>query len=600
MNVKPLTLLLCRGLALLTALVIAGGFIFHAFDLIQNQPAAARYGLSFVKTGQGAIEATSVPIAAILGGVLPGSRVIAIGSVPVPEKITVFDLERRLASTDSTTSLTFETAEGRHVSVRLSQQTGVWAARGDSGLPRWLASVLSFVSLEVPPIVLLWAALLLLIKKPNDFEAKALAICFLMLCFSMENWITEFGAPVWLATFIYRSGLCCAVAVIGAFPSGNFALRGSWIPAAIASVGLALNLLYASRTDPLAATMQVWVSILVLLGLIATALTITIRFTRQPGVIERQQIKWVAIGAAVTALALIWVAASSSVGINLWLPGGASFVLMRFTSMIFPIGLPLGLLVAMLRYRLYDSDSIITHSATFAVLAASLLAIFGAFQSVITGMEQTLIAGQLGAIPAAVAAALTALLFAPVQERAKQFSERRCRPKLFHLREEFPVLVGDLRETCTPVELARAVENDIRAALHARAVAIVVDGKLLFVEGVENDFVTAWFEQFRPTIAAKLQIVRSDPVFPFRLPLAADGFQMHGWLLLGPRPDGSLYGREERKALRALAAPLARAMAISLRREDLHAVSQQERMNLSDRIMKVENVIGQFPSVKKI
>jgi hypothetical protein len=334
------------------------------------------------------------------------------------------------------------------------------------------------------------------------------------------------------------------------------------------------------------------------MGLIAAALTITVRFARQPSVIERLQIKWVAIGAAVTALALIWVAVSGSVGVNLWLPGGTNFVLMRLTSMIFPIGLPLGLLVAMLRYRLYASDSIITHSASFAVLAASLLAIFGAFQSVVTGMEQTLIAGQIGSVPAAVAAALTALLFAPVQERAKQFSERRCRPMLFHLREEFPVLVGDLRETCTPVELAGLVENDIRAALHARAVAIVVNGKLLFVEGMQSDLATAWCEQFRPANAAKLQIVRSDPVFPFRLPLAADGFQMRGWLLLGPRPDGSLYGREERKALRSLAAPLARAMAISLRREDLHAVSQQERMSLSDRIMKVENVIGQFSTAK--
>ena len=588
MNVKLLTLLLCRGLALLTALVIAGGFIFHALDLIHNQPAAARYGLSLARTEQGAVEVTSVPIAVLLGGVLPGSRIVAIGSIPVPEKITVFDLEARLAHVDATIALTFETTEGHHATVRLSPLAGLWTARGDSGLPRWLASILSFVSLEVPPLVLLGAALLLLIKKPNDFEAKALAICFLMLCFSMENWITEFGAPVWLATFIYRSGLCCAVAVIGAFPSGNFALPGSWIPAAIASVGLALNLLYAGRIDPFAATMQVWVSILVLLGLLAAALTITIRFARQPSVIERLQIKWVAIGAAVTALALIWVAVSGSVGVNLWLPGGANFVLMRVTSMIFPIGLPLGLLVAMLRYRLYDSDSIITHSASFAVLAASLLAIFGAFQSVITGMEQSLIAGQLGAIPAAVAAALTALLFAPVQERAKLFSERRCRPRLFHLREEFPVLVGDLRETCTPVELARAVENDIRAALHARAIAIIVDGKLLFVEGMESGLATAWCEQFQPANAKKLQIVRNDSVFPFRLPLAADGFQMHGWLLLGPRPDGSLYGREERKALRSLAAPLARAMAISLRREDLHAVSRQERTSLSDRIMKVE------------
>ncbi len=593
-----LVLLLCQGLAFLTALVVAGGFVFHALDLARNQPAAARYGLALVRTAPGTIVASAVPAQAILAGVPPGSRVIAIGLAPVPEGATVFDLEGRLARADATVAVTFETAQGRRNTIRLPRQAGVWTARGDSNLPRWFASLLSFVSLEVPPLILLWAAFLLLTKKPDDFEARALAICFLMLCFSVENWITELGAPPWLATFIYRSGLCGTVAVIGAFPSGNFALPGSWISAAVAGIGLALNIFSAGRTDAWAASAQLWVSILLLLGLIVAAVTITIRFMRQTNVVERLQIKWVAIGAAVTTLALVWVAVSGSLGIDLWLAGGMNFILMRLTSMVFPIGLPLGLLVAVLRYRLYDSDSIITHSASFAILVASLLAIFGAFQSLITGMEQTLIAGQLGSLPAAFAAALTALLFAPVQERAKQFSERRCRPKLFHLRQEFPVLVGDLRETCTPLELAEAVESDIRAALHVRAIAMVVEGRLLFVEGMESGLATTWCGQFKLAAADKLQIVRTDPVFPFRLPLMADGFEMRGWLLLGPRPDGSLLGREECKALRSLAAPLARAMAISLRREHRRAFAQQEQLSLADRIEKVESVVGRLLTSK--
>jgi hypothetical protein len=52
-----------------------------------------------------------------------------------------------------------------------------------------------------------------------------------------------------------------------------------------------------------------------------------------------------------------------------------------------------------------------------------------------------------------------------------------------------------------------------------------------------------------------------------RVPLYADGVGLLGWLLLGPRPDGSFFNKEERETLLAIADPMTRALAIAFQRE---------------------------------
>ena len=55
--------------------------------------------------------------------------------------------------------------------------------------------------------------------------------------------------------------------------------------------------------------------------------------------------------------------------------------------------------------------------------------------------------------------------------------------------------------------------------------------------------------------------VGSDKIFPVRLPLCpGEGEQALGYLLVGPRPDGSLPSRDEQHTLKDLAEPIARAI----------------------------------------
>jgi hypothetical protein len=66
---------------------------------------------------------------------------------------------------------------------------------------------------------------------------------------------------------------------------------------------------------------------------------------------------------------------------------------------------------------------------------------------------------------------------------------------------------------------------------------------------------------------------RDDLAFPLRQPLVIQGAARTkvGWIVLGPRPDGSFYGKDELQAILEAADPIARAVQIIQIREGREA-----------------------------
>ena len=58
-------------------------------------------------------------------------------------------------------------------------------------------------------------------------------------------------------------------------------------------------------------------------------------------------------------------------------------------------------------------------------------------------------------------------------------------------------------------------------------------------------------------------------MFPFRIPLvpSSDREEPIGYLLVGPRPDGSIPSRDEQKALKEVSESIARAIRTVIKRE---------------------------------
>ena len=80
---------------------------------------------------------------------------------------------------------------------------------------------------------------------------------------------------------------------------------------------------------------------------------------------------------------------------------------------------------------------------------------------------------------------------------------------------------------------------------------------------------------------------KQDKHFPLRVRLCietSDEPKTIGWLLLGPRPDGSFFGKDEREALEHIAGAVARALHIAQLRER-RSLLAEERLSALEHLM---------------
>jgi hypothetical protein len=155
-------------------------------------------------------------------------------------------------------------------------------------------------------------------------------------------------------------------------------------------------------------------SVGLLLSLIGTLVLVSIRFRAARGV-ERQQFKWFGWAAIVVVTLLLASIATAPLGAisdTIWN--------VLFVSLIL---LPLSAAVAVLRYRLWDIDRIMSRTIAYAIVTALLA---GAFLGVVL-VIQTLLASltQAGTVAVAASTLVVFLLFQPLRRRIQGLVDRR-------------------------------------------------------------------------------------------------------------------------------------------------------------------------------
>ncbi|CUR57985.1 putative Integral membrane sensor signal transduction histidine kinase [metagenome] len=143
-------------------------------------------------------------------------------------------------------------------------------------------------------------------------------------------------------------------------------------------------------------------------SLVASVLALVMRFRRSHGV-ERQQLKWVLLAAAILAVALPATAALWSV----WPP-------IRYAPALALTFLPLAVCVAIVRHHLYDIDLVISRTVAYGAITGVLGAAYAGI---------VLAAGAFVASPvaAAAAAAVVATAFWPLRTWIQDRVDRRFR-----------------------------------------------------------------------------------------------------------------------------------------------------------------------------
>ena len=118
------------------------------------------------------------------------------------------------------------------------------------------------------------------------------------------------------------------------------------------------------RSGPLVAVARL-ADIITLVGVLVAAGSLVVRFRRSRGT-ERLQLRWVALAAALAGVAVAFILVS-------WAAGGeAAQLLWGWVTGIYVAILPLATGAAILRYRLYDLDRIISRTLAYAALTVLL------------------------------------------------------------------------------------------------------------------------------------------------------------------------------------------------------------------------------------
>jgi hypothetical protein len=147
-----------------------------------------------------------------------------------------------------------------------------------------------------------------------------------------------------------------------------------------------------------------------LLTVLAGAMSLVVRFRHARGT-ERQQLRWVSLAAAATGIAMVAVAVLVAVGDQHLAP---------WISVVATTFLPLSVGAAILRYRLFDLDRLISRTLAYGLLTVLL---GGGYALVVLGLGQLL--GRDSPLVVAAATLAVAAVFGPARHRVQQVVDRR-------------------------------------------------------------------------------------------------------------------------------------------------------------------------------
>jgi hypothetical protein len=234
------------------------------------------------------------------------------------------------------------------------------------------------------------------------------------------------GAPVPLLA------LALLLTPTGSLPSP----RWRWVARALVAVTVANGLGGALDARPLDPPLQTVTSPLavhapagpltvgynlvgVLLGaaflgaILAGAGSLLLRFRRASGV-ERQQLRWLALAVGLVPAAVIVAGTATLIG------GPASSTVVAYAAGTVSWLVPLALGAAVLRYRLYDLDRIISRTLAYGLLTVVL---GGGYAAVVLGLGQLL--GRSSSLAVAMATLAVAAVFQPARQRIQELVDRR-------------------------------------------------------------------------------------------------------------------------------------------------------------------------------
>ena len=205
-----------------------------------------------------------------------------------------------------------------------------------------------------------------------------------------------------------------------------------------------------------------------ILAVLLPSIALVARYWRSRG-IERQQLKWFVSSGALVAFSSILIS------VVLVFFDEESFRSQIFLTVLFALttlalcGIPISIGVAILRYRLYNIDLLINRTLVYAVLTATLVAVYFGGVAITQAILRALVGQQEQPQFAAVVSTLViAALFTPLRQSIQSFIDKRFYRRKYDARKTLEAFSAKLRQesdlNALSAELAGVVRETMEPA----------------------------------------------------------------------------------------------------------------------------------------
>ena len=188
-------------------------------------------------------------------------------------------------------------------------------------------------------------------------------------------------------------------------------------------------------TDGLVTTLVIVSVLATIFGIVGAGIAIWVRFRRGDPV-ERQQVKWLLADAGVAVVAfppaMMLGSTDSLLDVAFWLIGYLAF-----------LGLPIAIGIAVLRYRLYEIDRLVSRTIGYLIVTATLAFVFVGGILLFAAVLTPLTGGNTLGVAASTLIAAT--LFGPLRRRVQRVVDRRFNRSRYDAERAVAAFVVQLR-----------------------------------------------------------------------------------------------------------------------------------------------------------
>ena len=195
-------------------------------------------------------------------------------------------------------------------------------------------------------------------------------------------------------------------------------------------------------------------------GALVAPLALAVRF-RRAGEVERAQVKWLLLATALFApvFAVSWVTEEPSLDV---------------LGIAIALTIPLSIAVAVMRYRLFEIDRLISRTLTYGLLTGSLVTLFAvlavALQTALVGLTDRT------GLPVAISTLVVAATFQPLRGRIQRFVDRRFDRARYDGERTADRFADRLRHELDLDALERELTGTVTAVLRPEAAAMWLRG----------------------------------------------------------------------------------------------------------------------------